>query len=800
MRLRAWITLWGTILVVCGIAQAAEAGPASHAKLQAVPFDEVRIEDEFWQPRLETNRKVTLPHNLKWCEDTGRISNFAKAGKLMPGEFEGIYFNDSDLYKVLEGASYALAAHPDPELEKYVDGVIARIAAAQQKDGYLYTFYTVNKTLDKRFTDCRSKHEMYCAGHLFEAAVAHYRATGKRTLLDVACKLADHLDATFGPDKRHDIEGHPEPELALVKLYEATGNERYLKLAAFFIGEHGHACGRKLYGEYSQDHKPLAEQDEPVGHAVRAMYFACGGADVAAYTGAPGYMEALRKIWDNVATRKMHITGGVGARHAGEAFGAAYELPNESAYCETCAAIGFALFSQRMFLATGDPKYVDQLERVIYNGFLSGVSLDGEKFFYVNPLASRGRHHRQPWFGCACCPVNVVRFLPSLPGYAYAHDAQAIYVNLYVAGTAKVKHKAGEVTLKQETRYPWDGKVKITVSPAQPTKFTLAIRTPGWLEPPAEGDALYRSPAVKNAGRTNMQVNGGGKTDIVGDPGYQRITREWKSGDTVELEFPMPVRRVYAHPNVKDDAGRVALQRGPVVYCLEGADNGKDIGYFFLPPDAALAAEHKADLLGGVTVIKGKAMVRQMEGEAAKPADFTAIPYYAWDHRDPGPMTVWVAETPETADARPKPTVAGTSKATASHVGPRDTLDGLADLREPKNSADESGPRLTWWDHRGTKEWVQYDFARPAKVSAVEVYWFDDTGHGGCRTPKSWQLLANVGGRWKPVDGASPCGVEKNKFNKVTFAPVEAAGLRIEVELQPNFSGGILEWKVAGEK
>jgi hypothetical protein len=394
--------------------------------------------------------------------------------------------------------------------------------------------------------------------------------------------------------------------------------------------------------------------------------------------------------------------------------------------------------------------------------------------------------------------VNVVRLLPSLPGYAYAEDAEAIYVNLYVAGTAKVKHKAGEVTLKQETRYPWDGKVRITVSPAQPTKFTLAIRTPGWLEPPDDKDALYRSPAVKNAGQTNMKVSGGGKTDCTGDGGYQRITREWKAGDSVEVDFPMPVRRMYAHPNVKDDTGRVALQRGPVVYCLEGADNGKDLDRFFLPPDAALAAEHRADLLGGVTVIKGKAKVRQKEGEAPQAADFTAVPYYAWDHREAGPMAVWIAEKEEAAQSRPLPTIAGASKTTASHVGQRDTPEAINDQIEPKNSADESIPRLTWWDHRGTKEWVQYDFAKPAKVAAVEVYWFDDTGKGSCRTPKSWTLLANAGGQWKPVEGASPCGVERNKFNKVTFTPVEAAGLRIEVELQPNFSGGILEWKVGG--
>jgi len=640
------------ILGTACLASPAWSAEAPLRKLSAVPFTEVKFADAFWAPRLETNRTRSIPYNFKQCEETGRITNFDKAAGKMGGKFEGTYFNDSDLYKVLEGASYALAAHPDPELDTYVDGVIARIAAAQQKDGYLYTFYTVNKTLDKRFTDCAGKHEMYCAGHLFEAAAAHYRATGKRTLLEVACKLADYLDSVFGPDKRHDIDGHPEPELALVKLYEATGQERYLKLAAFFIGEHGHKCGRKLYGEYAQDHKPLVEQDEPVGHAVRMMYFCCGGADVAAYTGAPGYMEALTKIWQNLATRKMHITGGVGARHSGEAFGAAYELPNESAYCETCAAIGFALFNQRMFLLTGDPKYVDHLERVIYNGFLSGVSLDGEKFFYVNPLASAGKHHRQPWFGCACCPVNVVRFLPSLPGYAYAQDAQTIYVNLYVAGTAQVKHKAGDVVIRQETRYPWDGKVKITVTPAQPARFTLALRIPGWLAPSPDPDALYQPAAVKDAGGMNLNVRAGGKTDCVGGGGYQRITREWAGGDTVEIDMPMPVRRVYAHPQVKDDVGRVALARGPVVYCLEGADNGKALASLYLPPDAPLAAEHKADLLGGVTVIKAKALLRAADGQPPAPADLVAIPYYAWDHRAPGPMMVWMAEKPDVARRR----------------------------------------------------------------------------------------------------------------------------------------------------
>jgi hypothetical protein len=789
----------GAVLAMAALAPAA-AGEAPFRKLAPVPFTDVKFTDGFWAPRLETNRTRSIPYNFKMCEDTGRITNFDKAAGRMEGKFEGIFFNDSDVYKVLEGAAYALASHPDPALEKYVDGVIARIAAAQQSDGYLYTFYTVNKELDKRWTDCRSKHEMYCAGHLFEAAVAHWRATGKRTLLDVATRLADYIDSVFGPGKRRDVSGHEEIELALVKLYEATGQERYLKLAKFLLDERGNAEGHKLYGPYNQDHIPVIQQTEPVGHAVRAMYLYCGMSDVAAILGDAAYLKALNTIWDNVATKKMYLTGGVGARHAGEAFGDAYELPNDTAYCETCAAIGFALWNQRMFLLTGDARYVDVVERVIYNGFLSGVSLDGEKFFYVNPLASRGNHHRQPWFGCACCPVNVVRLVPSLPGYVYAQDAEGIYVNLYVGSTAKVKSKAGEVAIAQETRYPWDGRVKITVDPAPAAAFTLAIRIPDWCRPSSQPDGLYRMPGLAQEKPVTMKVNGKDLGKLELQKGYVRISRQWRGGDTVELDLPMPVRRVYTHPEVKADAGRVALQRGPVVYCFEAADNGKDLGSTYLPPDAPLAAEHRPDLLGGVTVIKTEGCVRQTGPASPKPAGLVAVPYYAWDHREAGPMMVWLAEKPDAAQAPPKPTIASTSRISASHMWGADTAQALSDQIEPKSSGDESIPRHTWWDHRGTKEWVQYDFARPAKVSSVEVYWFDDTGRGSCRVPQSWRLLANAGGEWRPVEGASEYGVAKDRYNRVTFAPVEASGLRIEADLAPKFSGGILEWRVGDTK
>ncbi len=775
-------------------APALAAAEKPHRKLTPVPFTDVKVTDAFWAPRIETNRTKTVPHDFKKCEDTGRIRNFAKAAGRMEGKFEGIYFNDSDVYKVIEGAAYSLAAHPDPKLEKYLDDLIDTIAAAQQKNGYLFCFYTL-KEPEKRWTNLRSIHELYCAGHFFEAAVAHYRATGKRSMLNVATRLADLIDSIFGPDKRHGVPGHEEIELALVKLYEVTGEGRYLNLAKFFLDERGRAGDRKLYGPYSQDHTPVIEQTEPVGHSVRAMYLYCGMADVAAYTRDKAYIAALDQLWANTATRKMYVTGGVGARHGGEAFGDDYELPNRTAYCETCAACGHAFWNHRMNLLHADAKYADILERVLYNGFLSGVSLDGEKFFYVNPLDSSGKHHRQAWFGCACCPTNVVRTLPSIPGYVCATDSDGITVNLYAASTARVKWKDATVTLKQQTRYPWDGAIRLTVEPDRPAAFTLALRIPAWSRGETATAGLYRMASVKGTPGASVSVNGEPVARLDIQKGYARVTRQWKKGDVIELNLPMPVRRVYAHEKVKDDAGRVAIQRGPIVYCLEGVDNGKHLGNLYLPPDAKLAAEHRGDLLGGATVIKGKATVRRDDGDDT-PTDLLAVPYYAWDHREAGPMMVWIPEKRDASRPVPKPTIASESRASASHASPSDAASAMNDQIEPANSIDHGVSRLTWWDHRGTTEWVQYDFAKPAKVSSVEVYWFDDTGRGACRVPKSWRVLYRAGGKWKPVTGASACGVEKDKFNRATFDAVETDGLRLEVELQPKVSGGILEWRV----
>lgn len=791
--------LVGMVVLALGLGawqetQSAE-GPR-HRKLSAVPFTQVKVQDIFWAPRIETNRKVSLPHNFTWCDQTGRISNFAKAAKLTPGQFEGIYFNDSDVYKVLEGASYSLADLRQAELEKKVDEVIALIAAAQQPDGYLNTYYTLQEP-NKRWTNLPVMHELYCAGHLFEAAAAHYRATGKKTLLDVAVRLADHIDGIFGPEKRRGVPGHEEIELALVKLYEVTGQEKYLKLAEFFLDIRGdekkRQGGDKLYGHMLQDHKPIRQMDEVVGHAVRMMYLLCGVADVAAYTGDEGFLQALDRLWKDVTLYKLYITGGIGARHAGEAFGDRYELPNPSAYCETCAGIGLALWAHRMALLHGEAQYADVLERVLYNGFLSGVSLQGDKFFYVNPLESAGNHHRQPFYPCACCPTNVVRVLPSLPGYLYAVGQQDLYVNLYVASRAEIPIGGGKLVVEQQTRYPWEGKVALILSPEKEMELTVHCRLPGW----TEGRPVRVQVAGQPVEKPQVQK------------GYLVFRRSWKPGDRIELDFPMEVDRIEAHPLVETDRGRVAIQRGPIVYCFEAVDNGGRVRNIQLARDPQFQTEWKPDLLGGVVVISAKTR----DGRTAQ-----AIPYYAWDHREPGEMIVWVRQdgktkNPKTDDPswqgrlyRPlDPDTLGPSEPltlmemaepSVSFVGVG-VLSALNDGLEPKNSCDHDIPRFTWWNHLGTKEWVQYDWPEVQTLRAVQVYWFDDEPvKRHCRTPQSWRLLYKDGQEWKPVVTKDPYGTEPNKYHRVQFEPVRTTALRIEVQLKPNWSGGILEWKV----
>lgn len=599
-----------SLLLLAGCAQGG-SGEGQLKTVTPVDFSQVKIQDEFWSPRLDKHKSTTLKVCIDQIENkTGRIRNFENAAK-GEGEHSGIFFDDSDVYKALEGMAYSLINHPDPELEAKCDEWIDKFAAAQQPDGYINTYYTLTG-LDKRWTDM-DKHEMYCAGHMTEAAVAYYKATGKRKFLDVAIRMADHMMSVFGSGKRDWVPGHEEIELALVKLYQVTGEKKYLEFSNWLLNERGHGFGshgdgRKWNPLYYQDDKPVTQMTDIAGHAVRAMYLYCGMADVASYTHDQGYIGALNRLWDDVALRNMYITGGIGQSAHNEGFTEDYSLPNLTAYCETCASVGMVLWNWRMNQMTGDSKYVDVLERSMYNGALAGISLAGDHFFYVNPLASNGDHHRQEWYGCACCPSQICRFLPSIGNYIYGTSGDAVWVNLYIGGEADVEKG---LTLTQETRYPWEGDVKITVGGK--LKKALKLRIPGWCK------------------EYSILVNGE-KAEPVMDKGYAVLGRKWKDGDVIELSMNMPVEVIAADPRVKEDEGLRAIQRGPLVYCMEEADNPEGFDELNISPSAAFEATFQPDLLCGVETIKA------VNGDQV----LNFIPYYAWDNRTAGKMKVWV--------------------------------------------------------------------------------------------------------------------------------------------------------------
>jgi DUF1680 family protein len=717
--------------------------------LRPVPFTQVKLTDAFFAPRLATNRTVTIPACLDRCEETQRIENFAVAGKLRPGKHVGALYNDSDVYKVLEGAAYALAEKRDPALEARVDGVIDLIAAAQQPDGYLNTFITLTAP-EKRWKNVRFGHELYCAGHLIEAAVAYDAATGKRKLLDVALKLAACIDNEFGWKKHQEPTGHPELELALVKLARHTGEKRWAELAKFFVDVRGKQDrGTELFGEYAQDHLPVREQKQIVGHAVRAMYLYCGMADLAGYFGDPTLLAPLDALWHDVVDTRMYITGGIGNSAKNEGFTVPYELPNDTAYCETCAGIGLSLWAHRMFLATGDPKYVDVLERASYNNVLSGVSLSGDKFFYDNVLASETGAERVPWFDCSCCPTNVARFLPAMGERIYATDGESLDVCLFVASEATLEIHGTKVHVTQETNYPFDGRVRLTVHPEKSLTCAVAVRVPGWCTSLAE-----RSPG-------HFSANGAAQ-----GPGWRRFVRDWQREPTIELEFGLPVRRTHADPRVAADQGRIALERGPLVYAFEGAD----LAGLFLPAEVHAEA---SPLFGGCEVVRAD--------------KWTAIPYCFWANRGKSPMQVWIPESEAAAKA------AGWPKLSASHCWHTDSVAAIADGKLPSSSHDESIPRQTFWDHRGTSEWLEMDFPEPRALQLARVYWFDDTGKGSCRLPKSWRLSARDGESWKPIEAEYPLVVDG--WSEARFPALTASALRLEIELAPGVSGGVLEWQ-----
>jgi DUF1680 family protein len=663
-----------TILIMMAFCLTVQSQQKDYS-IRAVDFTKVKLNDHFWLPRIEINRIVTIPASFTRCENTGRVNNFVMAGN-RNGKFCTKYpFDDTDIYKTIEGASYSLAVHPDLKLLAYIDSLITIIGKAQEADGYLYTARTINPAAAHSWSgkerwekERELSHELYNAGHLYEAAAAHYLATKKTNLLHIALKNADLVCSVFGPGRKSVAPGHEIVEMGLVKLYRITGKKEYLNTAKFFIEARGTYTGYNAKsddpwqnGSYWQDDKPVVLQEEAEGHAVRAGYLYSAVADVAALTGDDSLLHAIDKIWENVVSKKMYVQGSVGAKGDGERYGNNYELPNASAYNETCAAIANVYWNQRMFLLHGDSKYIDVLEKTLYNGLISGIGLDGKSFFYTNAMQvqlsvaqqnpngfTNGEVEvsRSGWFECSCCPTNLVRLIPSVPGYIYAQKGADIYANLFISGTADLLVSKTRVEMIQQNNYPWNGALTFMINPSKPAAFNLKIRIPGWARNEAIPSDLYyfKTSSEKKAVIT---INGM-PIDYSIEKGYAVLNRKWKKGDKVELNLPMEVRRVAANEVLTEDRGKIALQMGPVIYCAEWADNGAMTSNIILPAEAQFTTAYLPDLLNGVTVLKTN--VRKVEADSITgnvqtvTRPFTAIPYYAWANRGKGEMQIWIPE------------------------------------------------------------------------------------------------------------------------------------------------------------
>lgn len=749
------------LLAVC----AGCGGPksaASNESVVPVPLTQVDITDQFWAPKQEINRTVSLPY----C--------FAKS------EEPGGWGVSSQYY---EAAGYMMAKKPGPEFEAFIR---PKIDAFVQRGQEMLSRPGTDETLAWR-----------AGGTAAEAAVSWFEATGDRRLLDPALKAADEFCEAYGPGRKTYISGHEGQKIGLIRLSRFTGDDKYWKTAKFLLDIRG---GREFQNEssdeypgekeYNQNHKPVLEQDEAVGHAVRAMYLYIPLTDIAALTGQPEYARTADRIWENVVSKKMYLTGGVGSIRQQEKFGANYELPNVSAWHETCASYGNAVWNHRLFLLHRDARYIDVMERVLYNGFLAGVSQSGDRFFYQNVLMSYGDYERFVWINVPCCPPNVVRLIAQLGDYIYAQNSAELYVNLFVASKAEVQLGETRVKIAQETPYPWEGRVKITVDPEQAGRFALYVRIPGWAQNQPVPSDLYTY--VDAAGPSPTLAVNGSPVKLQLDKGYVRIDRKWKAGDTVELDLPMPVRKVAAHPMVRDDRNRIALERGPLVYCAEGPDNGGSALNLVVPDDAVLKGEFRPDLLNGVGVVSGeiRAVVRDADGVSTKavPHNLTAIPYYAWANRGKHEMTVWIAR--DEAAARLNPVVpepiarvsafGGIEKVVTGYGDQNDDLCAVYDGVEPLHSFDESHLYYRLRPPQGRPAWIQYEFKSPVEISSSEAYFVDDQRF--CRLPETWRILVRTGGAWKPVENAGPYAVEKDAFNRVEFKPVKADAVRIEIE------------------
>ena len=772
--------------------------------IQPVPFTAVKLTDNFWAPRIKKNALVTIPIAFGYCESTGRVKNFEIAAGLDTGKFQTIYpFDDSDVFKIIEGASYSLQTFSDPKLEAYLDTLIHKIGLAQEPDGYLYT----NRTIAEKHggaglhewagknrweMDSVLSHELYNLGHLYEAAVAHYQATGKRTLLNIALKSADLVNKDFGNDRIKVYPGHQVIEMGLVKLYRVTGEKKYLDLARFFLdirGPHGQA--------YNQENLKPVDQTEAVGHSVRATYMYSGMADIAAIENDAAYLNAITKIWGDLIYGKMYLTGGIGASGGNEGFADPFVLPNMSAYCETCASIGDIFFNHRLFLLHGQSKYIDVLEKTLYNSMLSGVSLSGDRFFYPNPLESSGQHLRQAWFGCACCPSNVARFVPAIPGYIYAVTDKELYVNLFISNEASISLGKRKVNISQKANFPWDGKVEISVNPEIRGKFIMKIRIPGWAQNEALPGGLYKF-ADEDAEPVKLVINGKDAELKIVD-GYAVISRRWKSGDKIDIDFPMPVRKVIADEKVKEDKDKVAFQRGPLIFCAEWPDNNTgNVLDLVIKKNASFTTEFEPSLLEGTQVIKtsGVQTKKTLDGkvESLSEEPVKLIPYALWNNRGAGQMMVWFPTSVTSSHPLPAPTIANRSKIKASKITKE--LSAINDQTEPASSNDHSLSYYHWWPEKDKLEWIEYDFDKLETISKTKVYWFDDGPDGGCRIPDSWEILYLNGNIWQSVSTGMAYKVTKNGWDSLVFNPVKASAIKLKVKLNKDFSSGIYEWIV----
>ena len=774
-----------------------------------VPFTSVKVTPgTFWGQRLEASRNTTIPLAFSKCESEGRYKNFENAAqhlkdpsKVFKVNGVGYSFDDTDPYKTIEGASYILQTYPDKKLRAYVDSVIDIIATAQEPDGYLYTARTQNPADPHHWAGDRRwvkeedlSHELYNLGHMVEGAVAHWQATGSTKFLDIARRYADVVCKEVGPNPGQAcvVPGHQIAEMALCRLYLATGEKKYLDEAKFLLDYRGKT---QIKQEYSQSHKPVVDQNEAVGHAVRAAYMYAGMADVAALTGDKSYIDAIDCIWDNIVTKKLYITGGIGATSSGEAFGKNYELPNMSAYCETCAAIGNVYVNYRLFLLHGESKYFDVLERTLYNGLISGVSLQGDGFFYPNPLESMGQHQRQAWFGCACCPSNISRFIPSLPGYVYAVKDKDVYVNLFLSNKSELTVGKKTVALSQQTNYPWDGDITITIDKNTVGEFALKIRIPGWVKGKVVPSDLYSYTDGKRLGY-RVSVNNQELYPEIRD--YITIDRKWKKGDKVQIHFDMEPRVVRANNKVEADRGMVAIERGPLVYCAEHPDNDFDI-FSALVNQEPQFQFGKTEIAGtSVVTLTTDAQTLEFNKQGkllVKDQTLTLIPYYAWCHRGSGKMRVWLSQDLRATTPTQPATLASQSKVSSGSKVP--AISSINDRLVPKDENDRSMPYTHWWPKKGGTEWLSYEFPAEATVQSCTVYWFDDAPWGGCRVPKSWRILyQDAQGQWQPVTDADHYPTTKGAACTVNFSPVKTKALRLEVTQPDDFSSGLFEWSV----